>query len=118
TAEDKVNVALEFVNNGDDFFGKQGIVPKGTKFYLVGSLDASKASEIASNSDNTSSYNNTGGKVFKQDFVTRAQFTVEDVKNAYNTIPDLRNPAVELGLSVNLSWQEGITFKHTFKADD
>lgn len=113
--EDKVNVALEFVNNGPDFYGIHGIIPKGTKFYLVGSLDAGNAAEIANNSNNTSSYNNTEGKVFKQDYVTYAQFTIAKLKSAYNTIPDLRNPAVELGLSVDLTWQDGITFKHTFE---
>lgn len=115
--EDKVNVALEFVNNGGDFYGKQGIVPKGTKFYLVGSLDAGNAAEIAKNADESSSYNNTGGKIFKQDFVTKAQFTIANLKNAYNTVPDMRNPAVELGLSVNLSWQDGIIFQHTFEGE-
>ena len=106
--EDKVNVALEFVNNGDDFFGaNKGLIPHGTKFYLVCSLDAG---------DYTSSqgYTDTGGKVFKQDFVTKAQFTIAKLKSAYNTIPDLRNPAVELGLSVDLEWQKGIEFQHTF----
>ena len=29
---------------------------------------------------------------------------------AYNTIPDLRTPQLELGLSVDLTWQPGVQF--------
>ena len=100
--DDKVKVALEFENNDKEFLGATGIVPPNTKFYLVGELDAKKVE--------ADEYNKTGGKVFKQDYVTIAKFTVNSLKSAINTIPDLRNPQVELGLSVNLSWKEGISF--------
>ena len=108
TAEDKVTVVLEFVNEGPDFWGKDGIVPKGCKFYMVGELDASKYTT-------TQGYANTGGKVFKQDYVTTAKFTLNNLKQAVVTIPDLRNPAVELGLSVDLEWKTGISFSQTFE---
>jgi hypothetical protein len=101
--EDEVKVALEFINNDKDFIGKDGIVPVGTKFYLVGSL---KAGDYKNNAG----YTATGGKVFKQDFVTRAKFSIANLTKAINTIPDLRNPKVELGLSVDLSWKTGIPF--------
>lgn len=104
--EESVNVALEFVNNGADFIGADGIVATGTKFYLVGALDVSKV-EVTER-------DKTDGKVFKQDYKTLAQFTILNLKKAQNTIPDLRNPNVELGLSVNLTWEEGIIFSHTF----
>ena len=101
--EEKIQVALEFINNDKDFTGETGIVPVGTKFYLIGELDASKYKT-------NDGYTNTGGKVFKQDYITRAKFTIASLKHAINTIPDLRNPKVELGLSVDLSWETGITF--------
>ena len=101
-ADEYVNVALEFVNNGPDFWGKDGIVPTGTHFYLVGKLDIADS--------HTSDASNTGNKVFKQDYKTLALFTIKNLKKAENTIPDLRNAAIELGLSVNLSWQTGATF--------
>lgn len=107
--DEKVKVALEFVNLGPEFVGKTGIVPTGTKFYLVGELDISKVT--AAEKDKT------GGKVFKQDYNTLAQFTISDLTKAENTIPDLRNPKVELGLSVDLSWTKGITFTYTFEND-
>ena len=104
--DETIKVALEFVNNDKDFTGATGIVPVGTKFYLIGDL---KAGDYKS-TDTTSGYYKTGGKVFKQDFVTRAKFTIANLKKAINTIPDLRNPNVELGLSVDLSWEKGIDF--------
>ncbi|MBO4594025.1 MAG: hypothetical protein J5678_07585 [Bacteroidaceae bacterium] len=118
-----VYVALEFVNNGNDFRGIDGIVKKGCKFYMIAQLDPTAASGVTNKA-------NTDGKVFKQDFNTIATFTIDagaadanhdgvsdDPKgfaNAYVTIPDLRTPMLELGFSVDLEWQEGITFTQHF----
>lgn len=104
-APEKIPVVLEFVNKGDDFWGKDGIVAKDCKFYLVGYLDMSK---VASTDDKT------GGKVFKQDYYTIANFQINNLKQAVVTIPDLRNPGVELGLSVDLEWKQGNTFNEVF----
>lgn len=114
---EKVKVALEFVNNGQDFWGDGGIVPTGTKFYLVGELsiaDAIAAAEAENNDDKVESINAIG-KVFKQDYITLANFTIKNLKKATNHIPDLRNPRLELGLSVDLGWKEGITFGYDFE---
>lgn len=100
---DAIKVALEFVNNDKDFVGQNGIVPKGTKFYLIGELKAEDYKE-------SEGYTTAGGKVFKQDCVTRAKFTIANLSKALNVIPDLRNPKVELGLSVDLDWKQGIVF--------
>ena len=90
---DKVNFALEFVNNSEQAFtGADGIVPVGGKFYLVGTLTSTDANK----------------KVFEQDHITKANVTIQSLKSAYNCIPDLRSPKLELGLSVDLEWQEGL----------
>ena len=112
--QDKVKVALEFVNIGDDFIGMNGIVAKNTKFYLVGELDVAAALTAAAGDNDKVAKINQIGKVFKQDYVTKAQFSIKNLTKAQNTIPDLRNPKVELGLSVNLEWEDGITFVHEF----
>lgn len=94
-AGDNVNFALELTNNtGKAFTGVDGIVPDGAKFYLVGKLvpQAGKA-------DN---------KVFAQAYNTKANVTINSLAHAYNGIPDLKNPKLELGLSVNLEWTEGL----------
>lgn len=95
TAGTNVNFALELTNNtGNAFTGVDGIVPAGAKFYLVGKLvpQADKA-------DN---------KVFAQAYNTKANVTISSLAHAYNCIPDLKNPKLELGLSVNLEWTEGL----------
>lgn len=105
SAEDELQVAVELVNNGADFVGYNGeIIPTGTKFYLVGKLTkpgtgTSEATEI-----------------FQQDFKTIVNFTIgaTSLTNAYNTIPDLRTPQLELGLTVDLKWQPGMTFDVEF----
>jgi hypothetical protein len=106
SATECVNVALEFEYTGtDDIWGINGRIRNGEKFYLLGKLDMSD--------ENTSGQANTGNKVFAQDFKTQATFKISSLKQAYNTIPDLRNPRIELGLSVDLVWQEGVTFEDT-----
>ena len=49
-------------------------------------------------------------RVFVQDFTTKADFTINTLKNAYVTLPDLRASLLQLGLSVDLTWQTGMTF--------
>ena len=124
-ANQEVYVALEFENNsGKDFMGVDGVVKNGCKFYMIAKLTPTDATGTVSGSANT------GNKVFKQDFKTIANFTfgagsadadhngVSDAPggfgNAYVTIPDLRTPKLELGFSVDLKWQEGITYNLTF----
>lgn len=94
-AGDNVNFALELTNNTDKAFtGIDGIVPAGAKFYLVGQLipQADKA----------------GNQVFAKAYNTKANVTITSLAHAYNCIPDLKNPKLELGLSVNLEWTEGL----------
>ena len=98
-----VYVVLEFVNNtGVDFYGKEGMVPKGGKFYLVGKLDKAATTGVT----NTKNVDH----IFVQDHTTVANFTISSLKNAYNNIPDLRSTSVSVGLAVNLTWENGIEF--------
>ena len=98
---DVVYVTVELVNGtGVDFYGVDGMVPKGGKFYLVGKLDMNKAGLDKKGLDH----------IFVQDHTTVANLTIKDLRNAYNNIPDLRSTSVSVGLAVNLTWQEGITF--------
>jgi len=106
---DKIHVVLEFVNTGGEFWGKDGIVPTGCKFYLDGELNVDEEFKAAG-TDKQTLIQQIDGKLFKQDYVTVAKFTINSLKSATITIPDLRNPAVELGLSVDLEWKKGIDF--------
>lgn len=93
-----VQIAVEMLNTGVDFYGQGNqLIPHGGKFYVVAQLTAASATE-------------TDGHVFKQDYKTIANLTLKSLKNAYNTIPDLRTPQLELGFSVDLSWQNGHSY--------
>lgn len=97
-------VAVELVNNTDiDFYGADGMIPKGGKFYLVGKLDPEATTGVTKPTA-------TVDRVFLKDYTTKANLTIKDLKNAYNVIPDLRSTAISVGLAVNLDWQTGIKF--------
>jgi hypothetical protein len=107
TNDEVVRVAVELENGGDDFFGiNDELIPSGTRFYLVAELKVS-----------SSWTTDMPKKIFQQDYKTTANFTIGEnsLCKAYNTIPDLRTPKLELGLAVDLTWQPGLTFNHTFE---
>ena len=103
-AQSKVYVTVELENNMGDFYGAEGLIPKDSRFYLVGELDP--------NNNTTASKPNgeTVDHVFVKDHTTIANFKIKNLKNAYNHIPDMRTSKINVGLAVDLSWQEGITF--------
>lgn len=101
-AENSVYVTIELTNkSGQAFYGKDGIIQKDTKFYLVGILNPNKEGLPKPAGVN---------RVFVQDYVTTANFKIKDLKSAYNCIPDLRTSGINVGLAVDLSWKEGIKF--------
>ena len=127
--QEKVTFALELENDNVEFYGLEGVIAKGQKFYLIGQLDPAHPATGSSITwpqyiDNYSgasgtlpkSYENrypvkaNTSRVFVQDFTTIAQVNIKSLKNAYVTIPDLRATKLQLGLSVDLTWQSGLTF--------
>lgn len=98
-----VNFAIELENNtGHEFRGQDGVVPVGGKFYLVGTLNPNEGVNTESDPKVTD--------VFVSDYQTVAKVTIKSLEKAYNTIPDLRATQMELGLSVDLTWEKGFTF--------
>lgn len=88
-----VTFVLEFQNDsGQDFAGVDGIVYNGTKFYLVGNLQLSDAT----GTDKT--------RVFTQDHTTTATLTVNGLSKAYNVMPNLLSPQLEIGITLTTSW--------------
>ena len=101
-----VNIALEFENtSGQSFYGQDGLVPAGAKFYLVGQLNLNADRGVTDTTGRTS--------VFSQDYTTTATFTISSLENAYNGIPDLRASKMKFGLAVDLKWQAGVSFDVT-----
>lgn len=99
-----VYFALELTNNsGINFYGHDGLIANGMKFYLIGELDPTNATFSG----------DTGAKpenVFTKDYVTTANVKISSLADAYVTIPDLRAERLSLGLSVDLTWQKGLVF--------
>ena len=114
--QNDVCIALEFKNNlGQDFYGAKGLIPAGSTFYLVGKLSPASGGTwtdpYSSKTDYRVSYSNIA-RVFAQDFKTVATFnlTQTSLQKAYSTVPDLRSTEMLFGLSVDLTWQPGLTF--------
>ncbi len=103
-----VPIAIEFENAGNQIIVGKGneLIYPGTRFYLIGTLKP-YLNDTQKYSTETSAA--VIKKAFVQDFITTANFTVESFKNAYHTLPDLRTPSLEIGLSVDLTWKPGIT---------
>lgn len=104
SATSEVYVTIELKNNVENFYGAEGLIPKGSKFYLVGVLNP--------NETNTNIANKPAGvdRVFVKDHTTVANFTITNLKKAYNHIPDMRTSKINVGLAVDLEWKSGIEF--------
>ena len=92
------NIALEILNDGPQFYGLDGnLIPEGGTFYLAGKLTYKKddsKSEVV--------------RVLQQDYNTTVQLTISSLEKAYNTVPDLINPRLELALAVDIDWKAGL----------
>lgn len=140
--DQKVKIALEFVNNGPAFVGKDGVIHSGATFYMVATLDPTTATGYVPDEKD---------KIFIQDHVTKVTVNIHNgVKytpgtdpgdpdpddpdnpphddtdpddpgpgtpyedgpgNGENGDPDLSSDTVELGTSVDLEWQEGLSLE-------
>ena len=96
--DDKVSVILEFENNsGKRFMGKDGVIYPGAKFYLIGSVDPT--TKVGDDDYNK--------RVFTQDYITTLEMFVKSdigLKNAYNVMPDLLAPRMEIGVLLLPKW--------------
>ncbi len=92
----KINLLLEFRNDsGQDFYGKDGgVIYKGTKFYLAGVINPSLKD----------SYGQTRPQAFTKDEYTTISATIKTLENAYNVMPNLMNPRLEIGVELTPKW--------------
>ena len=89
-----IHMALEFQNNsGADFYGFNSCrIAAGSKFYLIAKLKYA---------------NGTGASlpaVFVHDHITKVTFSINSLANAHNTIPELRDPQLEIGVVAQIEW--------------
>ncbi len=126
TTQNKVRVALQFVNNGDDFWGRDNLIRKGQTFYLVAELDPTNKEILPANWDthyqvpplDADGKSTKTTRIFVQDYMTTVNFKLtadptehtSSLQDAYVTIPDLRSSQLSFGLSVDLNWRPGLSF--------
>lgn len=125
--QNTVYVALELTNNsGQDFWGMNNLIRNGASFYLIGKLDPSHASNTITWPTKYAlpPYKTDGStiqtpRVFIQDYMTTANFIIgeESLKKALVSVPDLRASHLSLGLSVDLSWSNGLSFESVLGKD-
>lgn len=132
TGQEPVNVVLELLNPTDAtaFYGQDGIIEAGQKFYLIAKLDPkdktltwptypetfnSEANTLPKSYEGRYPVKSGANRVFVQDYTTTANFTINSLKNAYVTIPDLQATKLQLGISVDLKWEAGLTFDVTIE---
>ena len=96
TDDQTVHFALEFQNNTSAAFHcQQGTVPPGCRFYLAGKLKPE---------DGTKPTGEDIDGVFNSDHKTTINVKVLNLGNAYNTVPDLRDPQLEIGVVAEMEW--------------
>lgn len=90
-----VHFALEFKNTSGHLLQcQQGAILPNCKFYLAGELILANAEK---NGTNLSS-------IFSQDHKTTVNVRVESLMKAYNTVPDLHDPQLEIGIEAEMKW--------------
>lgn len=123
-SQNDVYVALELVNNTDDFWGNYNLIRNGGTFYIIGKLDLTQATNNVTFPESTSyisyivpPYKTDGSstkvpRIFMQDYKTSVTFTIgpNALKNAYLTVPNMSTSQISLGLSVDIAWQAGLNF--------
>ena len=125
-----VYVALEFVNKGAAFYGRDNLIPSGGVFYLVAKLEKPSTTSLdgkwptdhqippvygvgeAVPDGKVAGESKKIPRVFIQDFVTNATFRINQnsLQKAYYSVPDLRASQMSLGLSVDLQWISGLEY--------
>lgn len=99
-----VTVILELENNSDkDFKGENGMVYRGTKFYLAGKVEISKGND---NDVDASERDDVSNRVFTQDHTTVISMKVNSLAKAYNVMPNIQSGRLEVGVEINLKWEQ------------
>jgi hypothetical protein len=92
-------LVLEFQNNSTQTIEgvNHGLIHPGTKFYLVAKV---KPDAVAANAEDYEK------RVFTQDHITIMTMTVGTLAKAYNVVPNLLSPRLEIGVQVVTNWMQ------------
>lgn len=101
-SDQTIMVALELVNNAQDFQGADGVIVKGATFYLVANMTPQD--------DGKNYQQGVMDQIFSKDLETTVYITINSLKDATYGLPNLDIPRPTMGLSVDLRWGEGLWF--------
>ena len=95
---EEIAMVLEFQNNSEQTIEgvNHGLIYPGTKFYLVAKVKPSDATN-----ENVEKL-----RVFTQDCITTMTMKVESLAKAYNVLPNLLSPRLEVGVQVITDWMQ------------
>ena len=83
---------LEFRNDsGKSFYGAEGRVLPGHKFYLIGKLVVPTQAGYEP-------------RVFTRDFITTVNCTITSLQNAHSAVPDMGIPQLTVGVETQVNW--------------
>ncbi len=98
-----LKLVLEFEYNGaNPFEGFNGSVYPGTKFYIVGEINPDSPVSV---NDKEAAQN----RVFTKDYITTVTANVTSLSKAYNVLPNLMSPRLEMGLELTPKWIHATT---------
>lgn len=97
--DEEVAIVLEFQNNSDQTIEgvNHGLIYPGTKFYLVTKV---KPQAVVEGTEDYKKH------VFTQDHITTMTMKVESFAKAYNVVPNLLSPRLEIGVQVVTAWMQ------------
>lgn len=89
-----VTFIVEFQNNSSySFRCLDGLVYPGTRFYLAGKIESKDTPD-----------NEYAKRAFTKDYTTRVGITIASLAKAYNAVPDILSPKLELGVELTPQW--------------
>jgi hypothetical protein len=97
--DEEIAIVLEFQNNSTQTIEgvDHGLIYPGTKFYLVAKV---KPDAVTADADDYQK------RVFTQDRITTMTMQVKSLAKAYNVLPNLLSPRLEIGVQVVTDWMQ------------
>ena len=93
---ENVNIILEFENaSTQPFRCIDGFVYPGTRFYLIGEIDATTGTGTKPDGKN---------RVFTKDYITEVNMQVVSLAKAYNVLPNILSSNLEIGVMTTPQW--------------
>lgn len=87
-------IYLEFENkSGDDILGIDGVIPKGSRFYLVGKITPTEEQKQSG-----------CNRLFEREHAVVLDCSVESLQNAYLSVPRVGNPQLSIGVQTQINW--------------